>query len=460
MMEAYLYSIDKNDDKCSSFRDLALSQCGCGIGGGDSPANATDVVVITPDSVVASPCDPCQGGEVTNAELVIDIATEMLGTGTWTCGMVQAFSAGIDSDSDTCDLLTNFAYICGCNDGVRSYLGADTIEKLAILTWLPRASGFLSIVGSSLIIYDVSKNSQNRHSLMHQLLVGISVGDIIGALCYCLSTLPITEYHPDYGLYLGIYGAKGNEKTCTAQGFFVQLGYMSVFFNLALSTYYLVVVKYGMRESQIKRYRYRFLLPPVVIGLALAFAGIPFYDNIMLMCHVPPPYELGEGGFEGLQVAKTTTWWPVLLLSILPLGISIFVGCTNMILIYHHVRKQEKRAQRWMMNDNGNSNSMSRPVLLKASLYTASFLLCWVQYFTANFRSDELWDNYAFWVSLVLFNPLMGFCNCLVYYRVKILKSVTRCRSYISTRVKKGQEDQEEVAVTAMTRSNGNADQK
>mmetsp|Transcript_28461 Transcript_28461/g.51911 ORF Transcript_28461/g.51911 Transcript_28461/m.51911 type:complete len:222 (+) Transcript_28461:108-773(+) len=221
-----------------------------------------------------------------------------------------------------------------------------------------------------------------------------------------------------------------------------------------------MVVKYGMRESQIKRYRYRFLLPPVVIGLALAFAGIPFYDNIMFICHVPPPYDLGYDGFEGLQVAKTTTWWPVILLSILPLGIAIVVGCTNMILIYHHVRKQEKRAQRWMVNDNGNNNSMSRPVLLKASLYTASFLLCWVQYFIANFISDELWHNYAYWVSIVLFNPLMGFCNCLVYHRVKIIKSVARCRNYISTRVKKGEEDQEEVADSAMITSNENADQR
>ena len=230
MMEAYLYSVDEDEDTCSGFRDLALSQCGCGASGEDAPP-AMDVA--NGRTVVAHPCDPCQGA-VPDPERAIDLVPEIFGAllgdastiGTqWTCGALEVFVSVLDSGSGTCSALTEYAYLCGCNDGLRSYLGADTKTKQAVLAWLPRVSGLLSVIGSSLIIADISKNPQHRKSLRHLILFGLSIGDILGSLCYCLSTLPVPRFHPTLGsnLYMGIYGAEGNEKTCTAQGFFVQV---------------------------------------------------------------------------------------------------------------------------------------------------------------------------------------------------------------------------------------------
>ena len=110
----------------------------------------------------------------------------------------------------------------------------------------------------------------------------------------------------------------------------------------------------------------------------------------------------------------------------------MFVACANMAVIYFAVRRQEKAIQQWARGNTGSNDSMSRPVFLQGLLYTGSFLLCWTLYFIANFRSSDLWDNYTYWVFLVILNPLMGFCNSLVYFRFKIIKGVARAMESIS----------------------------
>jgi len=222
IMEAYLYSIGQDDSKCSSFQNILESQCGCDGFEGDATTYTDATTGASPSTVTTnSPCDPCNGEAVPNPNQEISLASLLaIGGDNWTCGMLDIFSAGVESDSSVCDLMTDNAYLCGCNNGVRTYLGADTIAKQAALAWLLRVSGLLSIIGSSLIIWDVTHRAQN---LRHQILLGMSVGDIIGDVCYCLSTLPMMEVYPELGISLAIYGAKGNEATCTAQGFFVQV---------------------------------------------------------------------------------------------------------------------------------------------------------------------------------------------------------------------------------------------
>ena len=185
-----------------------------------------------------------------------------------------------------------------------------------------------------------------------------------------------------------------------------------------------------MYERTGKKYRYFFLLPPILVGLALACAGIPFYGNCNLFCHVVPPYSWSADS----QTASVVTGWPIILLSIIPLGLVIVIGCTNMFLIYFDFRKQERASQRWATSGNSNNNAMSRSVFWQALLYTGSFLLCWLIYFTANFASTQLWNYYTFWVFLVILNPLMGLCNCLVYFRPRLAKSFTKWKDGIDKR--------------------------
>lgn len=78
-------------------------------------------------------------------------------------------------------------------------------------------------------MHGLTKQTQPPHS---QLVLGMSLFDIIGAIAWMFSTAPINS---DF-----VYGAAGTEATCKTQGFAFQLGFTSIFYNVSLSTYYLL----------------------------------------------------------------------------------------------------------------------------------------------------------------------------------------------------------------------------
>jgi hypothetical protein len=124
-------------------------------------------------------------------------------------------------------------------------LGANSPAKRAALAWVPRVSGTLSLLGSLYIIVDCARIKTKRIKVLPQLLIMMSVFDVFGSVAYVFSTLPIPAYDPNgnnEGILSGpadnlvipiyinsaststdvvingpIYGAHGNDATCTAQ---------------------------------------------------------------------------------------------------------------------------------------------------------------------------------------------------------------------------------------------------
>ena len=70
-------------------------------------------------------------------------------------------------------------------------------------------------------------------------MLGMSIFDVVSAISWGLTTAPIPAYNK-YGDPTLMYGAIGDTASCKAQGFFIQLSFTSIFYNVALSTYYLL----------------------------------------------------------------------------------------------------------------------------------------------------------------------------------------------------------------------------
>jgi hypothetical protein len=102
----------------------------------------------------------------------------------------------------------------------------------------------------------------------------------MGSTAYALTTLPTPQSDE-------LYGARGNEQTCKAQGFFIQIGTIACFLNVSLAAYYLLTIRYGWTEEKLKRMRVACLLflPPIIIGLVYAFVGLRHYDNVRVWCN-------------------------------------------------------------------------------------------------------------------------------------------------------------------------------
>ena len=91
-----------------------------------------------------------------------------------------------------------------------------------------------------------------------------------------LTTLPIPK--ESY-----IYGSNGNDATCKAQGFLIQMGTVACLLGTSLALYYNLTIRRGWSESEMRRRHvvYFLFIPPIIIGFVFAGVGIPFYANVL-----------------------------------------------------------------------------------------------------------------------------------------------------------------------------------
>lgn len=340
-----------------------------------------------------------------------------------------------------------FNFLCGCNGGVREYLGANTVVKQAYMAWLPRVSGLASLIGSIFIIFDVFRDAKRRGSVYYQLVSAMSFFTCFSSLAWIFSTatLPSTAY----GSPTGVYGASGNEATCKMEGFFLELGMIGgIFYTFALTACYVLIVIKNYREFQLKRLRVFFHAPVVLISFGFALGGIPFYEDVVVMCHVATP-----------PLADNYVNTTIFILA--PVSVALF-GCVfNLSWLCWAALKQNRAARKWRMDDQRNrynTNSandsssqmmgclncfrrgpqttvspgtggraqLDRVVLWQVGFYFASFLLTWPFYYVATLNAT--WENYGFWVLAGILAPLQGFFNWIVYMRPRWGQAIAKYR--------------------------------
>lgn len=137
--------------------------------------------------------------------------------------------------------------------------------------FIPRFTGGISAISSSMIIYIIYISKKRLSTIYHRIMFGMSALDILSSIAVMLTTLPMPNElpfdHPSF------YGTRlGNRQTCEAQAFLVVFGYMSMLtYNGMLLCYNACAIAFQMKEEQIVKCAEPFFhLVPLVIGLALA----------------------------------------------------------------------------------------------------------------------------------------------------------------------------------------------
>jgi len=312
------------------------------------------------------------------------------------CWKVQAFFETVDLHRDTknCKLAQSQNYICGCEG--TGYAGANTQEKQNALKWAPRATAILSAMGSLSVLYDVVKVMRTgRGTLFHKLMAQMSVFDFVGSVALAFTSLPIpSEYY--------FTGAGGNEATCTTQGFFIQVGTVACYTNVSLAVYYFLVIQKGWSESRLRKVSLWLLVCPIVVGLVFAFAGIPFYGNMLIWCN------------------NAAGWWPDI-----PVAIAITLSTVIMGSVCWEVHKTHMASRRWQQGGGGSGGpSLQSKVFWQSFWYLMSFYMTWPPYLVLQYlwASGQEYDNYGLILCAGMVVPLQGFWNFFVYARNRQMK--------------------------------------
>jgi len=308
----------------------------------------------------------------------------------------------IAENDHNCQLALNFNYICDCEGP--GYAGADSDAKRKVLVWFPRVSGILSFLSSSAIILDIARDRKKRRKLYGQLMLTMSVFDLMGSAAYSLTTLPMPkEYY--------IEGSKGNDATCTAQGFFIQMGTTSAFVNVSLALYYYCIIKLSWTETRMKKIRIWLFLCPITVGLVFAFAGIPFYDMLFLWCN------------------NSAAWWPEV-----PIIGAILLTTCAMTSVCLAVYKTENASHTYSSRRESNRQTISSVVFWQSIWYLLSFYLTWPPYLALQYlwAGGSGYSSYGLVLVASTLVPLQGFWNCVVFFRVRAKKKMAHVMSRFS----------------------------
>lgn len=145
-------------------------------------------------------------------------------------------------------------------------------DNLSVL--IPRFSGGISSISSTLIIYIILKSNDGLSNIYHRIMFGMSLTDILGSTSVALTTLPMPAAYFDDGddEYFHEGTKVGNVATCTAQGFFIYFGFICMFvYNGSLWVYYCCSIAIQMNEKKMKKCLEPFLhLAPIFVALGFS----------------------------------------------------------------------------------------------------------------------------------------------------------------------------------------------
>jgi hypothetical protein len=135
---------------------------------------------------------------------------------------------------------------------------------------VPRFTGSLSAISSTLIIYVIMRSQTRLSSIYHRIMFGMSLADVFSSIAMALTSLPMPSHMPKEEVFGYSWAGTrlGNEYTCNAQGFFQTSGIVCMYaYNAMLCVYYACAIALTMREKNIKKYVEPFLHGmPVILG--------------------------------------------------------------------------------------------------------------------------------------------------------------------------------------------------
>lgn len=203
---------------------------------------------------------------------------------------------------------------------------------------------FLSIVGSSIIVYSVYRRIRNSNSrTYHRLLLGVSVCDIFSSTGWLIS--PFAAPAESSSRYLSI----GNTQSCSAAGFMVQMGVGLILYNACLTIYYLLTIRYSVSPRCMLWREYIMHASCLVWGFGTSILGLPLqiYNELEVgggcwitllpsNCNADPDVDCIRGKVDPRIFGYIVAGAPLFL------AIITIIVCN--ILVYQQARQLDKRA--------------------------------------------------------------------------------------------------------------------
>lgn len=301
------------------------------------------------------------------------------------------------------------------------YLSDSQSKALPILSMI---SGLLSAIGSAMIIFVAWRKKRLKRNY-DRILFAMSTIDFVCSLVAATHGFNIPKS-------TGLPWAIGNEVSCSFNAFMFKIQFAVPLYNVFLSCYYVMTIRYGMSDSEFDRKyeRWIHILPITLAGLS-AVVGL-FFDvyhpySLGRVCAVGP-YPYGCVHDNAMECTTTARKALIALFTlegtiIIP---STIISQTNTFLVYWTIRQQENANLRHSF-DNRRSVQSSRKlkqVSMQCILYFFAFgnssMWCTVLRFLESFFGfGPQNEKQVYWLVVLgtITYPSQGFFNAMIYLR-------------------------------------------
>lgn len=290
------------------------------------------------------------------------------------------------------------------------------------LAWAPRATAPISIGASAVILWVILRDRSKLAKTRYRMLFGMSVVDVLNSIALGLSSAPTPA-----GTF-GAYQAIGNRATCTAQGFFVQLGFAEPAYSSTLSLYFVLVIHFRMRENTIRRrvepimHAFAILYP---LGTAVAGLWLELFNSSLNICWIEP-YPIGcTYSMITATSCHCTRGKNAFIYQLAfggaPLALIFIINIVAMIFIMVTVRRIKRRER--MLNLGRGVPSARNAHQVKAAamstqafLYILGFLMTYTCPIVLTIATEVQVDLHPAWhIMTNLLLPLQGLWNFVAF---------------------------------------------
>jgi len=276
------------------------------------------------------------------------------------------------------------------------------------------------MIASSFLARDIAKKCRGQKTvpLNNLILFCISAINIVGRFFgFFMTSWMVPRGDAPF--------AAGNQHTCDAQGFFVNMEY--IFFVTAytlLAALYWLIVERSWKEDFMKKttIRLMFLMPPAI--LSIIFATIPlFYDQYnvaIVFCYVTP-YPPGcdqNAEVDCIRGEAGRLFQTVAFGYTMACNIAIIVF---MSMLVYSVYSQERKGDRYLTA----GQRANRKNTIKAGwqgiryicVFTISYIWTYI-FMVWNVTEKKRGTGFAaiFYIHVII-NPFVGFGNAFVYFK-------------------------------------------
>ena len=307
-------------------------------------------------------------------------------------------------------------------------LNLYTKSQKIVLQVLPLFTAPLSAIGSALIIYTIVKHGRQEIKTFQRFMLGMSLLDFVSSMGMILLGFWAVPQGTEF-----VVGARGNNVTCRASFFIMNLLFSSMWYSTFLAIYFMLVVRFDWPQKRIARFVEPF-------GHCLAFVA-PLSSSIAEVVRktVHPMYVLpgfcwtlndplgctpSEDDPNCTEPQTSSVHQGVILILF-----GLIIVC--MALILCQVRRTDHYVDRYEVGEDNHRRENTKMITKEALLYIGAFFLVFCPAAIVMSLDDKPASTsrnragyFAAAFLLKLLTPLQGLFNAIIYLRGRLVTLV------------------------------------